>query len=457
MTVRMRQTLLLVVAAVMVISLAVVLTNPELLRDATAPDDPAQLGSWLAEHPTDWVAASQLADASLDTPSPRRLELWRASYAHAKHLAPNRINTDAGFVRAGLFHWYELNESDRRRVLQAAAPLMRDPQFFARMHVAMWQLTRDFKWLHANAPQTADARHSLRDLAVAQGLFSEYRMLREALRSTRIKTFDAQRRTAEPQALLSMLPERIDRSDEPLVRGILEELDRKAFEPKQLQHGIEPLVDYAVRHDLQPLKGIAPLLAEPGALRDVTRARAALDLNDRAAASRIEMTSSTTNHAEWQPYYLDRARFEARRGDAPAANACLVRAAADAIDMPTLAAAIDVARILGRPQEEARLRAQLARMERTWGGTCGANEVCSSARAFDYVRENRLHVTLTNAQSDEVPPYVEIYVDDARLAEGEVRDVRAFDIPVPPGLHEIEVRLVNPQTRNAAQRRVRLS
>ena len=457
MTVRMRQTLLLLVAAVTVTSLLVVLTNPEVLRDASAPDDPAQLGPWLADHPTDWLAASRLADASLDTESPRRLELWRASYAHAKHLAPRRINTDAGFVRAGLFHWYELNESDRGRVLQAAAPLMRDPQFFARTHVAMWQLTRDFQWLHANAPQTAEARHSLRNLAVAQGLFSEYRMLREALRSTRMKTFDAQRRTAEPRVLLTMLPERIDRSDEALVRGILEELDRKAFEPKQLQHGIEPLVDYAVRHDLQPLNGIGPLLAEPGALRDVTRARAALDLNDRAAASRIEMTSSTTNDVEWQPYYLDRARFEARRGDAPAANAYLVRAAAAGVNIPTLAAAIDVARILGKPQDEARLQAQLAGMNRTWSGICGADEVCSSARAFDYVRGRELQLTLAKSQSDRIPPYVEIYVDDARLAEGEIRDVRTFSIAVSPGLHEIEVRLVNPAMRNGAQRRVRLS
>lgn len=457
MTVRTRQTLLLLVTAVTAISLVVVLANRELLREAKAPDDPAQLAAWLAEHPSDWLAASKLADASLDTQSPRRLELWRASYAHAKHLAPHRRNTDAGFVRAGLFHWYELDERDRRRVLQAAAPLMRNPPFFARMHVPLWQLTRDFKWLHANAPLTTDAHQALRNLAVSQGLFSDYRVLREALRSARMKTFDAQRRTAEPQALLAMLPERPDRSDEHLVRGILEELDRKAFEPKQLQHGIEPLVDYAVRHDLQPLHGIAPLLAGEGVLRDVTRARAALDLNDSAAATRIEMTSSTASQAEWQPYYLDRARFEARRGEARAANAYLVRATTDGMNIPVLAAAIDVARMLNRPQDEARFRAQIAGLRRTWTGTCGEMEVCSTARTFDYVRESGLQLTLANAQSDEIPPYIEIYVDDARLAEGEIRDTRTFTIPVSPGLHEIEVRLVNTHMRNGAQRRVRLS
>lgn len=457
MTVRTRQVLLLIVTAVTAISLMTVLWNRESLRDATAPDDSAQLGLWLVDHPTDWLAASRLADASLDMQSPRRLDLWRAAYAHAKSLAPRRTNADAGFVRAGLFHWYELNGDDRRRVLEATAPLMRDPQFFARMHVPLWQLTHDFQWLQANAPRTADARHSLRNLAVAEGLFSDYRVLREALRSARMKAFEAQRRTAEPQALLAMLPDRIDRSDELLVRGILEELDRKAFQPEQLRHGIEPLVDYAVRHDLQPLKGIVPLLGETGALREVTRARAALDLNDRAAASRIEMTSSTTNPAEWEPYYLDRARFEARRGDVAAANAYLVRAAADGMNIPTLAAAVDVARILGKPEDEAQFQAQLAEMRRSWAGTCAQNEVCSSARAFDYVRDGTVRLTLTAAQSDEVPPYVEIYVDDARLAEGEIRQTRTFTIPVPSGLHEIEVRLVNPLMRNGAQRRVRVS
>lgn len=452
---RRRQLLLGLVAGVCAIALIVTLTNRDLLRDPKAPEEPR--AAWLNAHPADWLATSALADVSLDAQSPRRLELWRASYAHAKLLAPHRRNTDAGFVRAGLFHWYELNAGDRKRVVRAAGPLLRDPAFFSRMHGPLWQLTRDFAWLHANAPDTPDARAALRNLALSRGLFAEYRTLREELRQLRMKSFASQRRTADAQVLLNLVPERVDRDHEPLVRGILEELDRRAFEPQQLGYGLESLVDFAVRRDVRPLTGLLPLIESQSALRDVTRARAALDLDNPTVASRIELTSSVANAAEWQPYYLERARFEARRRDAMAANSYLRRAAADGMTTPVLAAAIDVARLLGKPQDEQRFRAQLAQTPRPWAGTCGTKEVCSSARTVEYAEGGTLRVALENAQSDEIAPYVEIYVDDARLAEGEVRDARTFTIAVAPGLHDVEVRLVNTHTRNGAQRRVRIS
>ena len=62
-----------------------------------------------------------------------------------------------------------------------------------------------------------------------------------------------------------------------------------------------------------------------------------------------------------------------------------------------------------------------------------------------------------HGQSDETPPYVEIYVHGFRIAQGEVRDARTFTIPIPQGAHEVEIRLVNTHTRNGVQRRVRLS
>ena len=102
------------------------------------------------------------------------------------------------------------------------------------MLVPLWQLTRDFAWLHANAPETTDARIALRDLAVARGLFGEYRVLREDIRARRMKEFAAQRASADPATLLELVPDRLTAADEPLVRGILEELDRKPFDPEQI-------------------------------------------------------------------------------------------------------------------------------------------------------------------------------------------------------------------------------
>ncbi|HYC87593.1 MAG TPA: hypothetical protein VEO54_00150 [Thermoanaerobaculia bacterium] len=445
MTRRSRQVMLGVVAGLCAALLLVELSGRAEARPA------------LSTSPADWLMASGIVDEALDSDSPRRVELWRAAYAHAKLLAPHRPNANAAFVRGGLFHWYELGEEDRARVLNAAAPLMRDPGFFDRMHVPLLQLTGDFAWLRTHAPPTMNARTALRNLALSRGLFRDYQILREEIREARLQAFAARRRTDDPAALLGLLPERLDRRDERLVRGLLEEMDRQAFDPAQVSGRVEEVVDYALRHDLQPLTGVAAMLAPPSKLRAVTRARVALKLDQGSIASRIETTSRGANDAEWQPYYLDRARFEARRRDPEAANAYLARAAAGGMTVPVLGAAIDVARVLHRPEDEQRYRARLAAMPRVWQRLCGIDEICSQAVTQGWAAERRKEsITLTNAQSDETPPYVEIYVDDMPMAEGEVRDTRTFQVPVPPGTHEIEIRLVNTHTRNGAQRRLRL-
>jgi hypothetical protein len=454
---RLRRFLLALVAALCAVSLTIVLLNPGLLRDAKAPATVDGAAAWLTEHPADFLAASAVADGALDANVPRRVDLWRAAYAHAKSLAPYRRHADAGFVRGGFFHWYELGRADRTRVLAAAAPLMRDPGFFSRMLVPLWQLTRDFAWLHEHAPETMDARTSLRDLAIARGLFGEYRVLREDLRVRRLQQLAAQRGNADPAPLLALVPSHLTAADEPLVRGILEELDRRPFNPEQIGSAGETLVDYAVRHDIQPLTGILPLLEAPSPLSDVTRARAALDLHNANAASRIEITSTVAGKPEWEAYFLDRAVFEARRRDARAADSYLARAAGQtpSLSLPLLAAGEQVATLLGNPKAAADYRRQLeARPKEPWANACGTNELCNSIVRNDYVAGDRLRLELTTTQSDETPPYVEIYVDDALRAEGAVKDTRVFEVPVPRGLHRVELRLVNPLTRNGTGRRV---
>ena len=113
--------------------------------------------------------------------------------------------------------------------------------------------------------------------------------------------------------------------------------------------------------------------------------------------------------------------------------------------LPILATARDVAHSLGNTKEVARLDALIAKEPRTWRDT------------RTHVYGSKVQISLATEQSDEIPPYVEIYVDDLRRAEGEVRDERTFDITAHPGLHAVEVRLVNPRTRNGIQRRLRLS
>ena len=454
-----RQLILGVVVLLCGASLAITLANRELLLDPRPPRDLAGMTRWLARHPADWRTASLISEQALDSNLPGRVALWRAAYAHAKRLTPTRTNADASFVRAGLFHWYELGRGDRALVLAAASPLLQDEQYFGAMHVPLWELTRDLAWLRCSAPDSVNARDWLTTLALSRGLFAEYRALREDVRKANYRAFLAERERATVAELLRFLPQRLERADEPMLRAILLELDRRPFEAEQMSARIDDVVSYAVRHHLQPLAGVRSLLAvRTPLLRDVTRAQAALELNDVTLASRIELSDALPGSPEWTPYYLDRARFEARRREAPLAEGYLRRAATGPVTVPILAAAEEVAGILG--EDGSAYRKELssrAGQPRVWDGACSANELCSLVTTDEYVTGDSFHLELTPVQSDATPAYVMIFIDDERMVEGEVRDPRKFAIPTRPGLHRIQVRLVNPRTRNGIQRRVRLS
>lgn len=437
-----------------------VLAEPSALSDAKRPEDFEGRVAWLARHPPDWRVTSGILDNALDSSLPQRVELWRAAHAHARTIAPWRMAPQVSFVRGGLFHWNELGPADRKAVLEAATPLMKDPSFFANMHGALWQLTRDFAWLRRVAPDTTSARQALYALAITTGEFDESRTLREELRRDAMRTFAATRTSAAPGALLDLLPHRITTEDTPLVQGILDDLGRQTVDPERMNPRIEDVVRFAIRHDVRPLTGVVPMLERPGPLQRVTRARAALALGDVTTASRIELTSPEGGTAEWTPYYLDRARFEARRGEAAAADSWLARAAAFELNTRVLAAAHEVATILGQERAAQQYRQQLAvraRLPRAWSGTCGTNELCATTTATVYVASDPLRLDLAPIQSDELPPYIEIYLDDTRIAEGALEGPRSFVLPAAAGLHQLEVRLLNPRTRNGIQRRVRLS
>lgn len=66
-------------------------------------------------------------------------------------------------------------------------------------------------------------------------------------------------------------------------------------------------------------------------------------------------------------------------------------------------------------------------------------------------------VTAAPVLADDVPPYVEVYVDGRRQAEGVLTGEQTFDAPVEAeGTHRIEVRIANPYTRNWTPRRIRI-
>lgn len=430
MTRTARRFLLVFTATLMAALLAGFLTTR---ADDTPPVEIAELGAWMNDHPADWLAAGELADGALDSNIPRRFELWRASYEHALRLSPRRPHARKSFVRGGLFHWYELAPPDRTAVLDAAAPLLRDPNTFWQMHRPLWNLTGDFAYLRRNAPPKHErALSSLRDIAATNGLFAEYRELRDTIDRMRLETFEELRARLGPPQLLALLPAKLTRADEPLVRRLLEELHRRPFDAGNAANArgrAEELIPFAIRRGLGPLEGLEALIDSP-AIDPVTRARLAIALGRGDAASNIELTG-VASEAEWLPYYLERTAFETKRGDA--AMAALYQRRASVV------------------REES---------ANEWTGTCSPNEICRAARTriAAATAGTPLVINLQNAQSDEVPPYVEIYVEDARVAEGPVADAQAFRVSAPlAGINRLEVRLINPRTRNGIQRRVRLS
>lgn len=428
MTRAVRLSMLASIAALSSLLFLLFLTNLGLTRDARRPEDLEALAQWLAEHPADWLAASSITDRSLDSalPLPQRIALWRGSHMLAAHLAPLRSNPTAGFVRAGLFHWYELGPADRQAVLKTAAPLLRDPFFFSAMYRPLWELTRDLGYLRRSAPKDLNALSKLQELAIVSGDFAAYRELRDANRDGRMSDFRARQSSATVAELINILPQPITDSEDPLVRAILEEIDRRPLDLQSIDGRVEELALYAIRHDVQPLQALAPLVDRVGHLTNPTRARLALALGDRDAANRVELTTAVIGAAEWIPYLLERAAFEEKHGQP--ALAALYRTRASVADAP---------------------RANV------WTNTCGVNELCSSVYR---IHDGPLRFRLSVAQGDEIPPYVEVYLDDVLVAEGEVRDEKAFSIDAAHATrHRTEVRLVNRTMRNGTQRRVRLS
>lgn len=380
--------ILAVIFGMSFVTLAAYLAFEDVARDPVIPSDVNGLARWIGAHPADWLAASALTDRALDSPLERRVDVWRRAHALASRLAPLQPNAGAAFVRSGLFHWYELEEADRRRVLDASKPLLRDPDTFRELATPLWLLTRDLAFLRGTNPGTVQALSQLRDLAITHGSFEDYRELREEVRRARFAEFGA---NPVVTSLYHQLPRPIDAADEPLIRRVLQSLKAK---PLESLHDSAPLIEYVLDHRLTPVEGLAPAVHFAD-LRPELRARLARALGMEVTAREIEV----------------------RHGVLPAPEPPLGQ----------------------------------------WTGTCGTNEVCTSA--FRSVRGGgTATIRIRNVQSDEVAPYVEIYLDDALRAEGAVRDDATFAIRLgDEGLHEIEVRLANPFTRNRIQRRVALS
>jgi hypothetical protein len=435
------RTFLGVLSATMVAGLALFLIDPQ----------PRQTSS-------DKAAFERIVEQALDSNSPMRFELWRAAREQVARLDPNRPTAATAFVRSGLFHWYELNDADRREVLTAIEPLLRDGPFFDSMARPLFQLTGDFKVFRRANPGSEGMLSRLAVMAAENGRFDDYRYFRERLRRRRFETFAGTRKTATPSELVDALPVPVTAADGDLMQGLLNELHvRPIDDDRAATSRMDALIDYALDHNLQPLDGLEPVLRIPKSASDSRRARLALRLGQLDRATDIENASSNPPPGQWHSYYVERAVAETRRHESLAALQYLEKAG-NPSDPLVIAAREEMQRLAGNAAEAARDHAMLVSKAddiEQWLGTCG-DDICDQASATLWSDGRPFTMKLTTVQTDEVPPYVEIYADDALMAETAVAQATPFRFDLLPGIRRIEIRIANPTTRNAVHRRLRV-
>jgi hypothetical protein len=157
---------------------------------------------------------------------------------------------------------------------------------------------------------------------------------------------------------------------------------------------IDGVVDYALRHGLEPLDGLEIVTRKTGAASDATRIRLARKLGLVNLARQIELGANDPR----------------------------------------------------RPQV----------IDSDWQGLCDTDICYRAWRSIE--AGHAVSLAIEAVETDDVAAYAEIYVDDVLRAEGEVGARRDFIVPVGnPGTHRVEVVLANPRMRNGSARRLHIA
>jgi hypothetical protein len=396
MSERQGRVFLIGVAVTMLIAAAVFALWPPEIGSPPLPGTPPALAARVAKHAADWEAATVLAEVALDARNENRLQLWHAAYGHASALAPGMPGPPNSFARAAFFHWAELSPNDQQEALAAYAPLLQDPFRFVRMAGPLFELTGDLSMLERAQPHTEYSTRVLIDLALPNGRFDDYRKLRGELQQLRAVDFNARVHVASPGDLIAHFPDPPYYADsEPLIVALLQELHRRPLDEMPARPAvIDGVVDYALRHGLEPLDGLEIVTRKTGAASDQTRIRLAQKLGLVNLARQIELGANDPR----------------------------------------------------RPQV----------VDSDWQGLCGT-EICYRGwRSIE--AGHAVSLAIQTVETDNIAAYAEIYVDDVLRAEGEVGARRDFIVPVGnPGTHRVEVVLPNPRMRNGGARRLHIA
>lgn len=443
--------MLAVIAACAGAALLFALMVPQLMRPSRRPEESAHsLARWLQRHPGDWIGFAKLSELAIASDLPHRLPLWRASFDHARSLAPLRPHAAVAFVRGGLFNWQELSPRERSHVIEVATSMLRDPAVFAATSMSLFAVTQDFELLLKNNPGTSAAYASLAQLALRHHNFAGYRKARDLENAHRVSEVASALDSRPPAELIAMLPYPLRAEHERIVRALLEQLHRRPVDAPLRPDLTSGLIDFAIRHSSTPLDGLRFVVLDDASATPASRARLAIALGLWKEASDIRIAHAGDT-PEWRQYHVEKALAHSNRDEHAQAFAELAHATSDP-SAAAIAAGAEVARRAGNRATAVLYERQLA--DRTlprWEGLCGI-DLCTTATAVVFrPQRGELLLTFTNAGADAA--YLEVRVDDRRVAEGEANG-KSWHISLEPGAHRLEVRIANSA---GGQRRVRMS
>jgi hypothetical protein len=412
-----------------------------------------EIARTLKNYPAAGDAYRRSAELSFDLPS-KSSAVWNEAYQTAERLAPAWTTTRREFIRQAFFHWPELSDADRQRVLRETSELMRDPRTFTLLHRPLWHLTRDLNYLRRAAPRNIDSWLELMRLALDVGEFEHYRALRAEAAAIFEQSLNQKvRRRASPDEILNDLL-KLERSPEnrAVMRRYLDWLSENP--PTGLESNPDLLtrfVDYAIRERLPHLDALVHLSSPESPLSPPVRARLAIANDSVTVADAIER-EYVQRTPQWTDYLVERAFYEVNRDDIAKARQRLDHLApADVHSAPVLAARAHLARKAGQKEEAERLSTTLEQTfspetisAERWGLCNGA--ICSTeGSAITFARTpRRVSVVLAPARNQRPPAYVELLVDEHRIEEGAIETPKKFVLTIPAGLHRVRVRLLNP-------------
>ena len=423
--------------------------------------------SVLGRRPASWEAATIAGAAtylawSLER-DPRLLQeyrAWEEPLLLARRLAPGRREPSRYLVAAYLELWPALSDAKRELTRELVAGALEEPRAFGRLIEPWLEISGgdlgpvpDAPWAWAGVGQVMSRR---RDWASFCHAWETGRTALRAELAARLREAERLLRGGElleaRKALLAIA------DSAPPDRSFAELVDRAL---RAIPHGPapsgpgRPLARWLTWSLDQALLGEPPLGLEAlGRLRAVVAGNGSrkashlaaaawthLAAGDLVGAERVESRGEATWTADWSPYWIEKARFLAARGE-PAAGETLARVHPDWRSRAVFwLARQTVAEAAGDRAAAAEARAELAAVAaRAWSALDWS---WSGSRAWIdlYLARDAGVVEIAVAEAPSGGAAVALTLDGAALgclpaASGETLSVA---VALPPGLHRLEL------------------